>query len=102
MKASFYFGLLLCIVVVANLILWIGLSTKDVPFDQAKALYLSYFPAFLRNATTLTLLPIGLGSLSIYLLSRSQELLDVGYRRAGQLLMSLNGVLIVWQLFSLM
>ena len=102
MKASFYFGLLLCIIVVVDLTLWIVLSAKDVPFAQAKTLYLSYFPTFIRNATILTLLAIGLGILSIYSLSRSQEFLGVGYRRAGQLLMALNGGLIVWQLFTLM
>lgn len=102
MKVAFSIGILLFVAVVADLTLWISLSTKDISFDQTKALYLSYFPAFLRNATILTLLTIALSSLSIYLLSRSSKLPGTGYRRVGQLLLALNFVLISWQIFSLM
>ena len=102
MKLFFYSGLLLCVVVVANIGLWIIVSTEEIAFEQAKALYLGHFPAFLRNATLLTLLGIALSSLSVYLLNRSQKLLGSSYQRVGQLLTVLNIILISWQVFSLM
>ncbi|MBD2700482.1 hypothetical protein IC229_07540 [Spirosoma sp. BT702] len=102
MKTAFYFGLLLCLIGTANLILWIGLSTKDLSFEQTKALYLSYFPVFFRNVTLITLLGIAFGCFSAYLLIRSQGLTDIGYRRVGQLFIGLNTLLIMWQAFSLM
>jgi hypothetical protein len=102
MKAAFYAGLLLCIVVVADLILWIVVSTKDVSFGQAKLLYLNHFPSFLRNATLLTLLGVALSGLSIYFLNRSQKLPSIVYHRAEQILTSLNIVLISWKVFTLL
>jgi|GEM_PF-5858591 len=102
MKLLFYSGLLLCVVVVANIALWIIVSTKEVAFDEAKALYLGYFPAFLGNALVLTLLGITLNSLSTYLLTRSQKIIGSVYRRVSQLVIILNIILISWQVFTLM
>ena len=102
MKIFFYAGLLLCMVVVANVSLWIITSTKEMSFTQAKALYLGYFPAFIRSAFVLTLLGITLNSLSTYLLTRSQRITDSGYRQVSQLVIILNIILISWQVFTLM
>ena len=101
-KAYFYCGVLLCVGVVANIVLWIITSTKKVSFDQAAALYLNYFPSFLKNTTLLTLLGIALSSLSVFLLTRSQKTLGSGYRQISLLLTTLNIILISWQVFSLM
>ena len=102
MRIFFYAGLLLCLVVVANVSLWIITSAKEMPFTQAKALYLGYFPVFIRNALVLTLLGITLNSLSTYLLTRSQKIISSGYRRVSQLVIILNIILISWQVFTLM
>ena len=102
MKIFFYAGLLLCMVVVANVSLWIITSTKEMSFTQAKVLYLGHFPAFIRSAFVLTLLGITLNSLSTYLLTRSQRITDSSYRQVSQLVIILNIILISWQVFTLM
>ncbi|QKZ12711.1 hypothetical protein [Spirosoma sp. KUDC1026] len=102
MKAFFYSGLLLCAIVVANVLLWMSASAKEAAFDQAKALYLSYFPGFLSNANVLTFMSIVLCCLSIYLLIRSQYQLSSIYRGISVLFTIVNGVLISWYLFTLM
>lgn len=102
MKALFYTGLFCCLLVVANVMLWINTATKDLPFDQAKALYLGYFPLFLQNALTLTLLSIGLCGISVWLLSRSLRLSGFSYRRISTAFIGLDMLLISWLVFTLM
>ncbi|OIN56576.1 hypothetical protein [Arsenicibacter rosenii] len=102
MKALFYTGLLCCFLVVANVTLWIKTATQDLPFEQVKARYLGYFPAFLQNALILTLLNIGLCGISVWLLSRSRRLPGFGYRGTSITIIGLDILLISWLVFTLM
>jgi hypothetical protein len=102
MKANFYSGLILCVIAVANVLLWIITSVNADTFGQAKTLYLSYFPGLLSNALILTFLNIALCSFSFYLLIRSQPKLGSLHHQLSLILIVLNAMLISWQLFTLM
>lgn len=102
MKAGFYFGILLCAIVVVNTTLWIMASLNNPLFDGAKQQYLGYFPSYLKNAGLLTFLSIALSSLSIYLLTFSLRISPTIYRRVGQVVIALDFILISGYLYTLL
>ena len=102
-NTSFYIGLLLCALVLLNVGLWIYTATSgDITFEQARQTYLGYFPGFLQNATLLTLLDVGLCTLSLFLLIRPGELVDRLTSALRVPAIGANTVLIAWNVFSLM
>jgi hypothetical protein len=100
---NFYIGLFLAALLVANVALWVYVCIGGgLSFDAAKQTYLAHFPGFLQHPTLLTLLNVALGAASLYLLLRTGDALD----RLASLIripvISLNTVLIAWNIFTLM
>ena len=102
-NTNFYLGLFLFGLVLTNVTLWIFVATRhSLSFADAKETYLSYFPAFLQNATLLTLLNVAFCAASLYLLIRIGESLSRFYNLIRIPVIILNTVLIAWNVFSLM
>jgi len=85
--------------------LWIYLSTRTdlFDFDDVKSEYLSYFPTALANGKLLGAISIGLLGLSIFFLNMANSpFISSGWRITNKVLIVLAGVLLVWQLWTLM
>jgi hypothetical protein len=95
-------ALVLQLLVVAAILLWFGVSASDAPFEQQVQAYLSHFPSFLQHARLLTVINIVLLAISAWCYARLRQ------RSAGPLkafsagAIIFNGLLIAWQLFTLM
>lgn len=81
---------------------WILLASKASSFEEAKSLYLSNHPNFMRNATKITVLNIILGTLAGigFLTSRNKS--NKLATNALQTLACFSFFLVSWQLFSLL
>lgn len=101
-KAFVSVGVLLTLGVLYSFLLWFKLTLNDkVGFETARQLYLSNYPSFLRNARVLTALHIVLNMLAIICLLQSHQSLTKG-KALLKLLVILNVVMMLWQMFSLM
>lgn len=95
-------GVLLTLGVLYSFLLWFKLTLNDrVSFETARQLYLSNYPSFLRNVRLLTALHIVLNMLAIICLLQNHQSLTKG-KALLKLLVILNVVMMLWQMFSLM
>jgi len=101
-KGLFFLGVLLSLFVLSDLVLWWYLSAKSLSFEETKALYLSYFPAWSRNARYLTGLFIIINIAAMYVIGKAIAFLGKNYRGAGILFMILNALMLALKLWSLM
>ncbi len=102
-NTNFYIGLFLSALVVANVALWLYVSVGGgLSFDSARQSYLAHFPAFLQHTTLLTLLNVALGAVSLYLLLRAGDALSHLDSFIRIPVVSVNVVLIAWNIFTLM
>jgi hypothetical protein len=101
---TFYIGLFLSALVVANVALWVYVSIVGggLSFDGARQSYLAHFPDFLQHAMLLTLLNVVLGAVSLYLLLRAGDAISRLYSLIRIPVISVNVVLIAWNIFTLM
>lgn len=99
----FYFiiGLMLLAVVSMDIYWWINISSDaSKTFEQVKAEYLLLFPEFIRNARMLTVLNIAGLSIAGLLFYKSTDIAQL--KVLGWILVVLCGILVAWQVFTLM
>ena len=108
MKKELMFSLIgyVCLLLVClNMGLWIYLATSSdhLTFEELKQTYFSYFPTALANAFLLTVIDIGLLAITIFFLNMANSpFISSGLKITNKILIVLAGVLLIWQLFSLM
>lgn len=96
-------GLLLSAMVVYDTATWIAVSTDPVnSFQQAQTQYLNKYSIPSGNARLLTLIFILIGSLATFCLVKSHYSSSKSLRISIKILISLNLLLILWRVFSLM
>lgn len=99
----FYFiiGLILFALVGLDIYWWINISSDaSKTFEQVKAEYLLLFPESLRNALILTVLNIVGLSIAGLLFFKSTDIAQL--KVLGWILVVLCGILVAWQVFTLM
>lgn len=98
-RIAFCIGMLLFLLVLAAILLWIYIVTsRDGSFEAYKTQYLSFFPTVLRNAFLLTLINIIVLGIAIYCFILSMK----AFKYTALILAILAGILLMWQIFSLM
>lgn len=100
-KHLFFFlsGIIVLIIVIADIIWWIYVSADDSKsWEEAQSAYLAGLPDFIQTGIQSTWYCIGL----LVIASSLFALASATYKRAGEALMILSILLLGWQLFSLM
>ena len=96
-------GSALTLVVILNLASWIAIcSVPSRTFQQSQIQYLANYPKFLQNAGLLTWLYIGVGGLAIYFFSKIGQSASALNKSISKILIVVNLIIILWQIFSLM
>jgi hypothetical protein len=95
-------SVLFLVVVIVDMTSWILLASKAGSFEEAKSLYLSNHPDFMRNATKITVLNIVLGSLAGIGFLTTRNKINKVATNTMQILACLSFFLVSWQLFSLL
>jgi hypothetical protein len=97
----FIAGIALLVFVLANIYLWIDIATdSSKTFLQAKEEFYSRLPAFMTQRYWLEGINILALALGIFCFSKCMHVLML--KTTSKLLAGLSGVLIAWQLFTLM
>lgn len=96
-------GLLLSAMVMYDTVIWIAISSDPASsFQQVQTQYLSKYSIPPGNARLLTSIFILIGALATFCLAKSHYLSSKSLRILIKILISLNLVLILWRVFSLM
>jgi hypothetical protein len=102
-RIIFFAGLFFLFLVIADMVLWIVISSREKSFNDSVRRYLSLFPTFLANSLTLTLLNIFFAGLAIlcFMMIKKNSSNSVFVKICNGLII-LTGLLAFWNLFSLM
>ena len=100
-KAILYcLAVLLLLIAIADKYLWISITAEYETFDEMKHAYLQMFPPSIRDAGLITVIEVLLLLCSIFIFI--QAVLRDYLKILSIILLSLSGLLFVWNLFSLM
>lgn len=99
-RLFFFGGLLLLILILADVAWWIANFTETISYEENTQKYLSRFPSFLQNARLTTVIEIGILSIALVGFWKSKQ---ANYlRKVAVLLFALTSVVLFWLLFTLM
>ncbi|MCW4469276.1 hypothetical protein OGH69_09885 [Flavobacterium sp. MFBS3-15] len=92
---------ILCLfAVLADLFLWFAVTGRTDSFEEARSLYVSYYPAALQNARLLTVMSILLLTIAGFIFLNAAKTNSL--KKTAAILGIASAVLLMWKLFSLM